>query len=118
MVTGSELIGEGYVLESPTHGPQFCLGGLLMSLPPQGSGPVILNWDWAVTSGFTCLNGTTWGAYTLIGSYDGHSFTITRPPRRPRLASTTDADEERERDRLRTPAPGAPMRSSSACEMN
>ena len=60
-----------------------------------------------MTSGFTSLNGTTWGAYTLIGTYDGRSLTITRPPR-PRVASTTDADEERERDRLRTPCPEPP----------
>ena len=58
-------------------------------------------------SGFTSLNGTTWGAYTLIGTYDGHSFTITRPPR-PHVASTTDADDERERDRLRTRCPEPP----------
>ena len=60
-----------------------------------------------MTSGFTSLNGTTWDAYTLIGTYDGRSFTITRPPR-PHVASTTDADDERERDRLRTPCPEPP----------
>jgi hypothetical protein len=107
MVTGAELVGEGYVVETPQHGPLLCLGGLAASLPPQGSGPAISNWDWTTVSGYTILSATTWGAYTLIGTYDGHRFTMTRPPQS-LVASATTRDEERDRDRLRAPCPDPP----------
>ena len=80
MRQAGELAGAGTVLESPGHGPQLCLGVLLMSLPPQGGGPPIPNWDWSVVTGHTTLHGTTWGCYEVVGNYDGHQFTLTREP--------------------------------------
>lgn len=102
MNAGSELVGAGTVLESPGAGPHLCLGVVLASLPPQGGGPVITNWDWSVVSGHTTVSGTTWGAYTVIGTYDGHSFTTTRPPRE-YVAPATEPGGDL--DRLRTPCP-------------
>jgi hypothetical protein len=104
MDTSPELIGSGLVLESPGHGPQFCLGAILLSLPPQGGGPEIPNWDWAAVTGHTRLNGTTWGSYTLVGTYDGRAFTMTRPPSsraEPEALAPIDPDH----DPLRTPCP-------------
>jgi hypothetical protein len=75
-----ELVGTGVVLESAEHGPQFCLGMLLMSYPPQGGGPDVVNWNWSAVSGHESVAGTTWGDYTLTGTYDGDTFTMTRPP--------------------------------------
>lgn len=77
---GRELIGSGWVLESPDHGPQLCLGFLMTSNPPQGSGPDITNWDWASVTGHETLDGTTWGDYTVVGTYARGVFTLTRPP--------------------------------------
>lgn len=71
------------VLESPDHGPQLCLGGIASSLPPQCGGPDIIGWDWDDVDGFETLSGTTWGSYTVVGTYDGEAFTLTEPPRPP-----------------------------------
>ncbi|WP_156384385.1 hypothetical protein [Marmoricola sp. Leaf446] len=75
-----ELVGSGWVLESPDHGPQLCLGFLMTSNPPQGSGPDITNWDWASVTGHETLDGTTWGDYTVVGTCARGVFTLTRPP--------------------------------------
>jgi hypothetical protein len=80
MVQGDELVGVGTVLESPDHGPQLCLGMVMASLPPQCGGPPIPNWDWSAVTGHTTLHGTTWGDYEVVGTYDGHQFTLTREP--------------------------------------
>jgi hypothetical protein len=52
----------------------------MLSLPPQGWGPAIPNWDWSTVSGHTTVSGTTWGDYEVVGTYDGSQFTVTRPP--------------------------------------
>jgi hypothetical protein len=91
MVAAVELVGFGMVLESAAHGPQFCLGAIFLSDPPQCGGPSIPNWDWSAVSGHTSRNGTTWGDYTLVGTYDGHAFTLTRPPRPGRAAGLEPA---------------------------
>jgi hypothetical protein len=75
-----ELIGSGLVLESRQHGPQLCLGPIAASYPPMGGGPAITNWDWSQVSGQESYAGTTWGVYTLIGTYVDRAFTMTRPP--------------------------------------
>jgi hypothetical protein len=80
MSADRELVGFGVVLESAEHGPEFCLGMLHMSDPPQGGGPAVVNWDWSTVSDYESVAGTTWGGYTLTGTYDGDTFTMTRPP--------------------------------------
>jgi hypothetical protein len=70
------------VLESPDHGPQLCLGGVMTSDPPQCGGPDIPNWSWDDVDAESRA-GTTWGRYTVIGTYDGETFTLTEPPRVP-----------------------------------
>lgn len=71
------------VLESPDHGPQLCLGGVEDSLPPQCGGPDIPNWSWDDVDGFESAGGTTWGGYTVVGTYDGEDFTLTEQPTPP-----------------------------------
>lgn len=71
------------VLESPDHGPQLCLGGVNDSLPPQCGGPDIVGWSWEDVDGYETAGGTTWGTYTVVGTYDGDAFTLTEPPRPP-----------------------------------
>ncbi len=100
----TELVGVGTVLEKDA-GPRLCLGAILYSSPPQCSGPLITGWDWAAAPPSTSASGVRWGEYTVIGTFDGSTFTLTRPARpvdhslRPRAASEPD---------FRTPCPVPP----------
>lgn len=86
---GDELAVQRYqvtatVLQSPRHGPQLC-AAVQTSLPPQCGGPDIVGWDWSKVQAES-RNGTTWGEYHLVGTYDGKRFTLTepaKPPKRP-----------------------------------
>jgi hypothetical protein len=71
------------VLESPDHGPQLCLGGVAESYPPQCGGPDVVGLDWAEVDGEESANGTTWGDFRLVGTWDGDTFTLTDPPTAP-----------------------------------
>lgn len=95
------LTGTGTVLESPDHGPQLCLGGVDDSYPPQCGGPDIIGWDWSAVEAESA-SGTTWGTFTVVGTYDGTTFTMTRPAGppdhrddgpRPDFSSPCDAPE-------------------------
>lgn len=77
------------VLESPDHGPQLCLGGVNESLPPQCGGPDITNWDWSDLESESA-SGTTWGTYTVVGTYDGTAFTLTEPAQPPSSIPNTE----------------------------
>jgi hypothetical protein len=72
MAVPEEVTGVGTVVESPAHGPQLCLGAIMLSLPPQGGGPPITNWEWAAVTGNETLNGTTdrarLGSRTLLSA--------------------------------------------------
>ena len=73
-----ELIGSGTVLDSG-DGPELCLGAIAASLPPQCGGPKVLGWNWKAVRGERSTASTTWGSYVVIGTFDGTSFTLTRP---------------------------------------
>ena len=49
------------------------------SLPPQCGGPDLVGWDWATVAGEEAVNGTTWGDYTVVGTYADGTFTLTEP---------------------------------------
>jgi hypothetical protein len=66
------------VLESPDHGPQLCLGGVAESYPPQCGGPDIEGWDWSAVEAESA-SGTTWGSYSLTGTWDGETFSLAGP---------------------------------------
>lgn len=89
----------GTVLESPEHGPQLC-AGVQDSYPPQCGGPDIIGWDWDDVPAEESANGTTWGDYTLVGTWDGSSLTLTEPPSEPRRDEAPD-----DADRFATPCP-------------
>jgi hypothetical protein len=80
---GTRYQASTMVLESPDHGPQLCLGDVAASFPPQCGGPDVIGWDWAAVDDAESANGTTWGDYTVVGTWDGEALTLTEPPRAP-----------------------------------
>jgi hypothetical protein len=62
------------------NGPQLCAGMVLTSRPPQCAGTRVIGWDWATVEPKETESGTTWGAYHLVGTYDGATFALTEPP--------------------------------------
>jgi hypothetical protein len=76
-----EFIARALVLEDRSHGPQICLGGVAQSLPPQCGGPDLIGWNWKQLAGFEKRNGSRWGEFVVVGSYDptANTLTLTRP---------------------------------------
>jgi hypothetical protein len=72
------------VLQDGRHGPQLCLGGVLDSLPPQCGGPDVVGLDWTTVPWASRGGKTTWASMHVIGTFDGHRFTLTHAPERPR----------------------------------
>jgi hypothetical protein len=89
------------VLESPDHGPQLC-AAVAESYPPQCGGPDVVGWDWAEVDGEESANGTTWGSYQVVGTWDGERLTLTAPPGDPR------SDEGAPEPDFSTPCPAPP----------
>jgi hypothetical protein len=76
-----ELAGRGLVRQEADELPRFCMGGIADSYPPLCSGPPIRGWDWSVAGGEEKTGTVTWGDYVVHGTWDGTSFSVTRPPR-------------------------------------
>ena len=89
------------VLESPQHGPQLCLGGVAESYPPQCSGPDVVGWRWDEVDGEEAAGGTTWGDFSVVGTWDGDQLTLTQPPGPPTPVDHVEVD-------LSTPCPPPP----------
>ena len=98
--TGQRYTATATVLESREHGPQLCLGGVQDSYPPQCGGPDLLGWDWDAVATKESASGTTWGDYTVVGTWDGEALTLTEPPSEPQRP-----DVEEDRDRFASPCP-------------
>ena len=75
---GAKVKGVGTVLESPDHGPQLCLGGVMESYPPQCDGPDLVGWDWAEVEGAESASGTTWGSYAVTGTWADGRLTVIK----------------------------------------
>lgn len=67
------------IIETPDGGPQLCLGGVAESYPPQCGGPRLVDLDWDDVEDRESASGVTWGSGYVVGTYDGESFTLTRP---------------------------------------
>lgn len=68
---------DGILLEDAGHGPELCLGAVLLSLPPQCGGVPLANWDWNAVDGKQSGSGTTWGEFHVVGTYDDGILTVT-----------------------------------------
>jgi hypothetical protein len=86
--------GTGTVLEEREGAPEFCLGGVATSLPPQCGGPRIEGWDWDAVEDEERAGGVVWGSYTLTGRYDGRTFLLQGRPRPPRYDDDLESDAE------------------------
>lgn len=80
------------VLESAGHGPQLCLGGVAESYPPQCGGPDLVGWSWDDVDGEESASGTTWGTFSIVGTWDGaaQALTLTETPGPPDAAPSGD----------------------------
>jgi hypothetical protein len=75
-----EVVGQGTVLQKDGEDAVFCLGGVMESYPPQCAGPVIVGWEWPDDGMHESASGVTWGAYAVVGTWDGVAFTPTQDP--------------------------------------
>jgi hypothetical protein len=64
------------VLETAGGEPRLCLGAIATSLPPQCGDVPIGNWDWGAVAGERRRSGVLWGEYSVVGTFDGASFTV------------------------------------------
>jgi len=80
------------VLEAPGRGPMLCLGPMLMSLPPQCGDVQLAGWSWDAVDGAQEHTGVRWGAFHVVGTYDGETFTVLAAGP-PEPAPTAPADD-------------------------
>lgn len=74
-----EVIATGTVMDVD-GAVELCLGPIMESYPPQCDGIPLSGWAWDGVEGSETSGATTWGAYAVYGTYDGETFTNTRPP--------------------------------------
>ncbi len=63
--------------------PILCPSGVMTSLPPQCQGVPVIGLDWSTVEGVETAGGVRWADFTLVGTYDGSVFELTRPPEPP-----------------------------------
>ena len=87
------------VLEAPGSGPMLCLGAVALSLPPQCGDISVAGWSWDAVRGLEEADGVRWGAFHVVGTYDGETFTLVEAgPARPDEPGLED-------DRFEPPCP-------------
>ncbi len=72
-----EVVGQGTVIQTGNTAPQFCLGAVMESFPPQCSGPELVGWNWDAVDGEETAGDVTFGAYAVWGAWDGVELTVT-----------------------------------------
>lgn len=98
----------GLILGYTNTEAKLCTTGMTASpANPQCDGPIVSPWDWAAL-GITG-NGPKAGDYTVVGTWDGTSLTLTRPPV-PAASAPNIAADLPKCDR---PAPGWTISDSS-----
>ncbi|SDE63283.1 hypothetical protein [Auraticoccus monumenti] len=74
------LWGGATLLQQADTEPELCLGPVQESYPPQCGGPTVVGLDWDDVEGVERSAGVTWGSAYVVGTYDGSTFTLDRPP--------------------------------------
>jgi hypothetical protein len=72
-----EVRGQGTVIQVADAAPEFCLGAVMESYPPQCSGPELVGWDWDTVDGEETSGEVTFGTYAVSGTWDGTKLTVT-----------------------------------------
>lgn len=103
-----ELVGRGFVRQEGNQLPIFCMGGIATSDPPLCSGPPLRGWDWSKADGEETVGNVTYGDFVVHGTWDGTSFTVTRPPRK--IASNESWGEPDPRQDPRNPGTASKAR--------
>ncbi len=80
------------VLQARPGEPMLCLGGVLLSLPPQCGDVPLDGWDWNAVGGEETHGSTTWGRYRLVGTYDGETFGVREVGRYERGRADAEPD--------------------------
>lgn len=76
-LTTVDAAGEGMVIQLGDALPQFCLGAVAESYPPQCSGPELIGWDWETAGGQETSGDATWGMYAVTGKWDGTQMFVS-----------------------------------------
>jgi hypothetical protein len=84
------------------------------SYPPQCGGPEITGWDWETVEADSA-QGTTWGEYTVEGTWDGETFHLTEAAAPPADGPALPDDPRLDPDR--PGAIGSDMPESEAYEV-
>jgi hypothetical protein len=92
------------VLQSRDHGPELCLTGMAGVLPACRGLP-ITNWRWDQVGGEQTAHGITWGSYHLVGTYNGHSFTVIRAGLAPPVRQPSAAEQFKDEPKSPCPEP-------------
>jgi len=87
----TEWVFQGPVLDKEGVGPQLCMA-VEESLPPQCQGMPVIGLDWADIPWAESAGDTTWAEARLVGTFDGETFTLSRPPAQPEPVSGPDED--------------------------
>jgi hypothetical protein len=67
---------DGLVAQTAHHSPELCIYPTTLELGPSSdscAGPLVVGWNASKTS----------GRFHLVGTYDGHEFTLSQPPSAP-----------------------------------
>jgi hypothetical protein len=86
------VTGTGLVLQPRGGQPGLCLGAVMESFPPQCSGVRLEGWNWDKVDDEEQFSGTTWGSYSVTGTFNGTRLTLTKPPEPPTEVKNADAD--------------------------
>lgn len=77
-----EVTATGTVIDDGTR-VQLCLGPVTASEPPRCDGIPLLGWSWRAVPteppSWVASGAVRWGAFAVQGTYDGRTFTVTRP---------------------------------------
>jgi hypothetical protein len=71
--------GSFTVLSEPGKPANLC-HVIETSLPPQCDGLPVVGWNWDAVSDEESRNGTNWGAWHVVGTYNGKHFTLVGTP--------------------------------------
>lgn len=102
---GTQLVGQGMVLQVGDNPPELCLGAIRESYPPQCDGIELVGWDWNAADGHETAGDSTFGMYAVWGMYNGDRFTVSDSVMLALYDPMADEDPKKDPD---NPGPASP----------